>query len=40
MAEEKKFIVDGLEIESRSGADILWKSRDFFELIYKGKSFK
>ena len=40
MAEEKKFIVDGLEIESRSGADILWKSRDFFELIYKGQSFK
>ena len=40
MGEEKKFIVDGLEIESRSGADILWKSRDFFELIYKGKSFK
>lgn len=40
MAEEKKFIVDGLEIESRSGVDILWKSRDFFELIYKGQSFK
>lgn len=40
MAEEKKFIVDGLEIESRSGADILWKSRDFFEIIYKGQSFK
>jgi biotin carboxyl carrier protein len=40
MAEEKKFIVDGLEIESRSGADVLWKSRDFFELIYKGQSFK
>ena len=39
MAGEKKFIVDGVGIQSHSGADISWKSRDFFELIYKGQSF-
>ena len=39
MAVEKKFIVDGVEIEAHSGANILWKNRDFFELTYKGQSF-
>lgn len=39
MSEKSIFVVDGIEIESGSGAKITWKDRDFFELDYQGQLF-
>ena len=40
MSENSIFVIDGVEIEAGSGAEVHWIDRDFFELIYQGKSFK
>ena len=40
MSENSIFVIDGVEVEAGSGAEIHWINRDFFELIYHGKSFK
>ena len=40
MSENSIFVIDGIEVEAGSGADVNWIDRDFFELIYQGKSFK
>ena len=40
MSENSIFVIDGVEIEAGSGAEIHWINRDFFELIYHGISFK
>lgn len=40
MSKNSIFVIDGVEIEAGSGAEVHWIDRDFFELIYKGKSFK
>ena len=40
MSENSIFFIDGLEVEPGSGAEVHWTDRDFFEVIYQGKSFK
>ena len=40
MSENSIFVIDGIEVEAGSGAYVNWIDRDFFELIYQGKSFK
>lgn len=40
MSENSIFFIDGLEVEPGSGAEVYWTDRDFFEVIYQGKSFK
>lgn len=40
MSENSIFVIDGIEVEAGSGAEIHWIDRDFFELIYHGISFK
>ena len=40
MSENSTFIIDGVELAPGSGAEVHWIDRDFFEVIYKGKSFK
>ena len=40
MSENSIFVIDGVEIKAGSGAEVHWIDRDFFELIYQGKSFK
>ncbi|MAD28979.1 MAG: acetyl-CoA carboxylase biotin carboxyl carrier protein subunit [Woeseiaceae bacterium] len=40
MSENSIFVIDGIEVESGSGAEVRWIDRDFFELIYQGKSFQ
>ena len=40
MSENSIFFIDGVEVESGSGAEVHWIDRDFFEVIYQGKSFK
>ena len=40
MSENSIFVIDGVEIEAGSRAEVHWIDRDFFELIYQGKSFK
>ena len=40
MSENSIFFIDGLEVEPVSGAEVHWTDRDFFEVIYQGKSFK
>ena len=40
MSENSIFVIDGIEVEAGSGAEIYWLDRDFFELTYQGKSFK
>lgn len=39
MAKDVNFIVDGVAIESQSGAELIWNDRDFFTISYKGQSF-
>ena len=39
MAKDVNFIVDGVAIESQSGAELIWNDRDFFTILYKGQSF-
>lgn len=39
MAKDANFIVDGVAIESQSGAELIWNDRDFFTISYKGQSF-
>ena len=40
MSENSIFFIDGVEFEPGSGAEVHWIDRDFFEVIYQGKSFK
>ncbi len=40
MSENSIFFIDGVEVEPGSGAEVHWTDRDFFEVIYQGKSFK
>tara|TARA_B100001287_G_scaffold275668_1_gene283983 strand:+ start:6992 stop:7462 length:471 start_codon:yes stop_codon:yes gene_type:complete len=40
MSKNSIFVIDGIELEAGSGAEIRWIDRDFFELVYQGKSFK
>ncbi len=40
MSENSIFFIDGVEVEPSSGAEVHWTDRDFFEVIYQGKSFK
>jgi len=40
MSENSIFFIDGVEVEPGSGAEVHWIDRDFFEVIYQGKSFK
>ena len=40
MSKNSIFFIDGLEVEPGSGAEVHWTDRDFFEVIYQGKSFK
>ena len=40
MSENSIFVIDGIEVEAGSGAEVRWIDRNFFELIYQGKSFK
>ena len=39
MVKGVNFIVDGVAIESQSGAELIWNDRDFFTISYKGQSF-
>ena len=39
MVKDANFIVDGVAIESQSGAELIWNDRDFFTISYKGQSF-
>jgi len=39
MAKDVNFIVDGVAIESQSGAELIWNDRDFFTILYKGQPF-
>ena len=40
MSESSVFIVDGIEMQSGMASEVRWKDRDFFEVIYKGKTFQ